>query len=110
MKRKDFIRNSSGIILGSIISPNLMANLNPSSTINMGVIGTGGRGKGIIKLLNNLPGINVIAVCDTLSFRLNEGFDLIRNNKNSNNKITNRFNIFDRRVSNDDHFVSESLR
>ena len=83
MKRKDFIRNSSGILLGSIISPNLMANLNPSSTINMGVIGTGGRGKGIIKLLNNLPGINVIAVCDTLSFRLKEGFDLIRNNKNS---------------------------
>ena len=28
MKRKDFIRNSSGILLGSIISPNLMANLN----------------------------------------------------------------------------------
>ena len=83
MKRKDFIRNSSGILLGSIISTNLMANLNPSSTINMGVIGTGGRGKGIIKLLNNLPGINVIAVCDTLSFRLKEGFDLIRNNKNS---------------------------
>ena len=31
MKRKDFIRNSSGIILGSIISPNLMANVNLSS-------------------------------------------------------------------------------
>ena len=43
MKRKDFIHNSSGILLGTIISPNLMANLNPSSTINMGVIGTGGR-------------------------------------------------------------------
>ena len=83
MKRNDFIRNSAGVFLGSVFVPNLMANFNPNSTINIGVIGTGGRGKGIIKLLNNINGFNVIAVCDTLPFRLEEGYDLIKNNKSA---------------------------
>ena len=83
MKRKDFIRNSSGILIGSMLAPNLMANVNLSSTVNIGVIGTGGRGQGIMKLLNNLPGMSVIAACDTLPFRLEEGFELIKSNKNA---------------------------
>tara|TARA_B100001175_G_scaffold317473_1_gene334534 strand:+ start:2517 stop:3704 length:1188 start_codon:yes stop_codon:yes gene_type:complete len=83
MKRKDFIRNSSGILLGSVFAPSLMANVKKSTTINLGVIGTGARGQGIIKLLNTLSGINVIAACDTLPFRLEEGFDLIKSHKNS---------------------------
>ena len=83
MKRKDFIRNSGGIFLGTVLAPNFMANVNLSSTINLGVIGTGGRGQGIIKLLNDLPGFNVIGACDTIPFRLEEGFDLIKNNKNA---------------------------
>ena len=83
MKRKDFIRNSSGILMGSMFVPNLMANVNMSSNFNLGVIGTGGRGKGIIKLLNNITGVNVIAACDTLAFRLEEGFELIKSNKNA---------------------------
>ena len=83
MRRNQFIRNSGGIFLGTALAPNLMANFNLSDKINIGVIGTGGRGKGIIKLLNNLDGYNVIGVCDTIPFRLEEGFDLIKNNKNS---------------------------
>ena len=83
MKRNDFIRNSAGVFLGSVFVPNLMANFNPNSTINIGIIGTGARGKGIIKLLNNINGFNVIAVCDTLPFRLEEGYDLIKNNKSA---------------------------
>ena len=83
MKRKHFIQNSGGIFLGTVLAPNLIANLNLSNTLNIGVIGTGGRGKGIIKLLNNLTGYNVIGVCDTIPFRLEEGFNLIKNNKNA---------------------------
>lgn len=81
MRRKDFIRNSSGILLGSMVAPNLMANYSLNSSINIGVIGTGGRGKGIIKLLNSIPGCEVIAVCDNLTFRLEEAYALIINNK-----------------------------
>lgn len=83
MKRKDFIRNSSGLLLGSVFAPSLMANVKKSTTINLGVIGTGARGQGIIKLLNTLSGINVIGASDTLPFRLEEGFDLIKSYKNS---------------------------
>ena len=83
MKRKHFIQNSGGIFLGTVLAHNLIDNLNLSNTLNIGVIGTGGRGKGIIKLLNNLNGYNVIGVCDTIPFRLEEGFDLIKNNKNA---------------------------
>jgi predicted dehydrogenase len=45
------------------------------------VIGTGGRGQGIIKILNKLSNFNVIGACDTIHFRLQEGFDLIKGNK-----------------------------
>ena len=83
MNRKDFIINSGGIVLGSMVAPNLMANVNLNNTVNLGVIGTGGRGQGIIKLLDNISGCEVIAVCDTLAFRLEEGFDLIKSNKNA---------------------------
>ena len=83
MKRKDFIRNSGGVLLGTVLSPNLMANVNLNSNINVGVIGTGGRGQGIIKLLNSLSSFNVIAACDTLPFRLEAGFDLFKSNKNA---------------------------
>ena len=83
MRRKEFISNSAGIIFGTVFAPNLLADLNQSSNINLGVIGTGGRGQGIIKLLNELLGFNVIGACDTIPFRLEEGFDLIKNNKNA---------------------------
>ena len=81
MKRQEFIRNSSGILLGSMVAPHLMAQLNTNSVVSIGVIGTGGRGQGIVKLLNNIPGFEVVAVCDTLTFRLEEAFDLIKDNK-----------------------------
>ena len=66
-----------------MVAPNLMANVNLNNTVNLGVVGTGGRGQGIIKLLDNISGCEVIAVCDTLAFRLEEGFDLIKSNKNA---------------------------
>ena len=77
MKRKDFIRNSGGVLLGTVLSPNLMANTNLNSSVNVGVIGTGGRGQGIIKLLNQLPNFNVIAACDTIPYPLDWKRDLI---------------------------------
>jgi len=82
MKRKNFIINSSGIVLGTAFAPHLMANVHANNRVNIGVIGTGGRGSGIIKLLNQIPNCEVIAVCDTLPFRLEKSFDLIKNNKN----------------------------
>ena len=85
MKRKDFILNTGGLILGSFSSTNLLANIHSSSNlnnqINFGVIGTGSRGQGLIKLLNEINGCNLIGVCDNIPFRLEEGFSLIKNSK-----------------------------
>ncbi|MEK9603303.1 MAG: Gfo/Idh/MocA family oxidoreductase [Flavobacteriaceae bacterium] len=98
MKRKDFIRNTGGVVLSSMMAPNLMANIGVNSNINLGVIGTGGRGQGIIKLLNTIPNCNVIAVCDTLDFRLAEGFSLIQNNKNAKSYIDFRKLLDDKNI------------
>ena len=82
MKRKEFILSSAGVLIGSIASANLLwshPKINQSnSIINIGVIGTGGRGKGIIKLLNKISGFNVIACCDVIPLRLKEGFSLLK--------------------------------
>ncbi len=85
MRRKDFIFNTGGLIVSSLLSSDLLANVhstsNLNSIINIGVIGSGGRGKGIIKLLNSIPGYNVVAVCDNIPFRLEEGYQFIKDNK-----------------------------
>ena len=48
----------------------------PSDQLNVGVIGTGARGQGLINIINEIEGIDLIAICDTLPFRLNEAASL----------------------------------
>ena len=85
MKRKEFIFNTGGLILSSLTATNLFANVHPSnnlnSQINVGVVGTGARGKGLIKLLNDINGYRIIGACDNIPFRLEEGFSLIPKSK-----------------------------
>ncbi|MBV6642989.1 MAG: Gfo/Idh/MocA family oxidoreductase [Cyclobacteriaceae bacterium] len=47
-----------------------------NDTINVGVIGTGARGTGLIRLMREIRELNVIACCDILSFRLDEALRL----------------------------------
>ncbi|MCV9386679.1 Gfo/Idh/MocA family protein [Reichenbachiella ulvae] len=49
-----------------------------SERLKVGVIGTGIRGKNIIQVLNYVPEMKVVAICDTLDFRLKEASDLIK--------------------------------
>ncbi len=44
-----------------------------NNTINVGVIGTGDRGAGLIPFINEIGGIQVGACCDILPFRLENG-------------------------------------
>jgi predicted dehydrogenase len=48
----------------------------PSDQLNIGVIGTGARGQGLIRIINRIEGIELIAICDTLPFRLKEAASL----------------------------------
>ena len=53
----------------SRFSPSFITN-NSDDTINIGVIGTGGRGQNLISNIAAIDGLNVIACCDLLPFRL----------------------------------------
>ncbi|MEN8185771.1 MAG: Gfo/Idh/MocA family oxidoreductase [Bacteroidota bacterium] len=77
MKRRDFIKKSglisTGILAGTSTIMALNKNFGPNDSINIGVIGTGSRGQGLIPILNEIKGVNVAACCDILPFRLEEG-------------------------------------
>ncbi len=78
MKRRTFIKNG-GIASAALIStPYLYGSIfnqsiNPLDKINVGVIGTGVRGSGLIGIMNTVDNLNVSACCDILPFRLDEG-------------------------------------
>ena len=44
----------------------------PSDQLNIGVIGTGARGQGLINIINRIEGMKLTAICDTLPFRLDQ--------------------------------------
>lgn len=47
-----------------------------NDTINLGIIGTGDRGAGLIPAINNIKNFNVAACCDILPFRLEHALSL----------------------------------
>ncbi|MEZ4826376.1 MAG: Gfo/Idh/MocA family oxidoreductase [Bacteroidia bacterium] len=48
----------------------------PNDTIRLGIIGTGGRGSNLLELIREIPGMEVVACCDIIPFRLEEGLAL----------------------------------
>src|SRR5690606_26714414 len=83
MKRKEFLTKSALFSASVIAVPSVFGivskNTSADSTIKLGVIGTGGRGSGLISILNEINGIDVVAVCDVLDFRLKNGLSRTNN-------------------------------
>ena len=73
MKRRDFIVKS-GVITGGMLTSAYAYN-NKKDTINIGVIGTGARGTGLIPFINQIENLNILACCDVLPFRLENGLN-----------------------------------
>ena len=78
MKRRKFIRNTGMSVGGVITLPaitgfNISKNLN--SSVNIGIIGTGSRGGGLIPFINEIENLNIVACCDILPFRLKDALD-----------------------------------
>ncbi len=77
MDRRDFIRKSSmataGLTLGSLSMAS--GTFSKNETVQLGVIGTGARGGGIIRLLNSIPQFKTVACCDILPFRLDSAME-----------------------------------
>ena len=84
MKRRSFIKKTAvataGIAGTSYLYGNILSGIKANETINIGVIGTGDRGGGLMSIINSIDNVNVIAACDILPFRLNES--LAKTNSN----------------------------
>ena len=71
MKRREFIKNTSVALTGIPLVNTLSATYSPlKERLNLGVIGTGGRGNGLIPLINAIEGMDVKACCDVLPDQL----------------------------------------
>lgn len=77
MKRREFVVKSTlataALATTSVAMGSVLNFKNTNDTLNIGVIGTGDRGKGLIPNINGINNFNVIACCDVLPFRLQEG-------------------------------------
>lgn len=74
MSRRRFIQNAGLLAGGLAIGGPLLQSFGsstPKSTIKIGVIGCGDRGRGLMMVMSRLPELfNITAVCDVLDFQL----------------------------------------
>lgn len=77
MKRRDFVIKSTlasaAVATTSAAMGSVFNFKNAIDTINIGIIGTGDRGQGLIPNINQIDNFNVTACCDVLPFRLQAG-------------------------------------
>ncbi|PHR95401.1 MAG: dehydrogenase [Leeuwenhoekiella sp.] len=77
MKRRDFVVKT-GLAAAAVtsVSPGfayINKYINNQAPVRLGIIGTGARGSGLISVINDIEGLDVVACCDILSIRLEEG-------------------------------------
>lgn len=74
--RRKFISKSSAALSVGVLTPSIspfsIFSSTPSKTVHIGVIGTGSRGMGLMKILNQIDNVRIVAICDLLPFRLSE--------------------------------------
>src|SRR5210317_86290 len=79
-KRRSFLKSGAGVLGSALILPYnevfSIFNNSPNETLQIGVIGTGSRGQGLMRIIKNIDNINVVAICDTLGFRLNAASEI----------------------------------
>ena len=79
MKRRDFIVKGSLASSAALYAPTVLGygTFSANETINIGVIGTGDRGGGLIPFINQIPNMRVVACCDIIPFRLSSGLSKV---------------------------------
>ena len=77
MKRREFVIKSTlasaAVVTTSVAMGSVFNFKNANETLNIGIIGTGDRGKGLTPNINRINNFNIIACRDVLPFRLQEG-------------------------------------
>ena len=76
INRRNFLRTTglfgTSLTLG-LPGVSLSGHFFENDVIRIGVIGTGSRGSGLIRIMRDLPQLRVMACCDILPFRLEDG-------------------------------------
>ena len=75
MKRREFTKKSSVALAGLSTMGTGIWTGSKKDVIRVGVIGTGDRGGGLISIMNDIPGLQVVGCCDVLPFRLESGLN-----------------------------------
>ncbi len=78
MKRREFIEKSTLAASGLVVGSSALAkpkNIAKNDTLQIGVIGTGDRGGGLINIMKQFPEYKVVAACDILPFRLEKAME-----------------------------------
>ena len=74
--RRSFIKKSAVAFSAPLITPKSdlfsIFKSSPLNQLNIGIIGTGDRGQGLIKLISKIDGMRLIGICDNLQFRLDQ--------------------------------------
>lgn len=72
MKRREFILKGSLATTAALSGTGILAQgvKSPNDTINIGIIGTGDRGGGLIPFINEIENLRVVACSDLIPFRL----------------------------------------
>jgi predicted dehydrogenase len=73
--RRVFLTAASGVALGARLAASSVQGAN--NRIRIGVIGTGGRARGLMTQLKTIPGAEMIAVCDVYEPRLLQAADIV---------------------------------
>jgi predicted dehydrogenase len=73
LSRKDFLLGSAGAAAAPTIIPaGVLGSGAPSNTLNVAIVGCGGRSRTHIRDFSSIPGVRVVAVCDIWDKRAQE--------------------------------------
>ena len=82
--RRKFFKTGATLIGGAVLGARYL-NAMPihfgKELVNVGVIGTGDRGSGLIRLMNQIEGLEVVACSDIIPFRLDDAIKLAKSAK-----------------------------
>ena len=73
--RRQFIGTAATLLSASLAYPKSgfsILDLKRLNTVRIGIIGTGSRGMGLMRILSKIEGVSMVALCDTLPLRLKE--------------------------------------
>jgi len=70
VNRRSFIKSTAAMSAVTIVSPSIAFGSKANSAINLGIIGCGGRGTGVISSMSDNANVNIVAMADLFSDKL----------------------------------------